>query len=101
MYPKSGLVHGQTRDGKRYTLVTHSAHSCADTLIVRRNVYFCTVFAKMNRHHPRTPFARWAYDRFVPESAAIVTARSTLLIFDGDCAFCTTWINWLARKLPR
>lgn len=24
----------------------------------------------------------------------------TLLIFDGDCAFCTTWVNRLAAWLP-
>ncbi|TPW92850.1 DUF393 domain-containing protein, partial [Schumannella luteola] len=24
-----------------------------------------------------------------------------ILIFDGDCAFCTTWVNRLAELLPR
>lgn len=27
-------------------------------------------------------------------------ARSALLIFDGDCAFCTTSVAWLGRILP-
>ncbi|WP_232466133.1 MULTISPECIES: DCC1-like thiol-disulfide oxidoreductase family protein [unclassified Diaminobutyricimonas] len=26
--------------------------------------------------------------------------RATLLVFDGDCAFCTTWVNRLADWLP-
>lgn len=25
---------------------------------------------------------------------------STVLIFDGDCGFCTTAVNWLKRTLP-
>jgi predicted DCC family thiol-disulfide oxidoreductase YuxK len=24
-----------------------------------------------------------------------------LLVFDGDCAFCTTWVNRLQARLPR
>ena len=27
--------------------------------------------------------------------------RSPLLVFDGDCAFCTTWVNRLQDWLPR
>lgn len=27
--------------------------------------------------------------------------RSGLLVFDGDCAFCTTWVNRLQAALPR
>ncbi len=27
--------------------------------------------------------------------------RAGLLIFDGDCAFCTTWVNRLEAVLPR
>lgn len=27
--------------------------------------------------------------------------RSPLLVFDGDCRFCTTWVNRLASWLPR
>jgi predicted DCC family thiol-disulfide oxidoreductase YuxK len=27
--------------------------------------------------------------------------RSHLLVFDGDCAFCTTWVNRLRTWLPR
>ena len=27
-------------------------------------------------------------------------ARPPLLIFDGDCAFCTTSVGWLGRILP-
>jgi predicted DCC family thiol-disulfide oxidoreductase YuxK len=27
-------------------------------------------------------------------------ARPPLLIFDGDCAFCTTSVGWLGRFLP-
>jgi predicted DCC family thiol-disulfide oxidoreductase YuxK len=29
------------------------------------------------------------------------TSKKPLLIFDGDCGFCTTWVNRLERWLPR
>ena len=29
-----------------------------------------------------------------------VTAEKPLLVFDGDCAFCTTWVQRLERMLP-
>jgi predicted DCC family thiol-disulfide oxidoreductase YuxK len=29
-----------------------------------------------------------------------VPHKKPLLIFDGDCAFCTTWVNRLAEALP-
>ena len=29
------------------------------------------------------------------------TARDHLMVFDGDCAFCTTWMNRLEHALPR
>jgi len=28
-------------------------------------------------------------------------SQRTLLIFDGDCAFCTMWVDRLAKALPR
>lgn len=28
-------------------------------------------------------------------------SNSVLLVFDGDCAFCTTWVTRLKRLLPR
>jgi predicted DCC family thiol-disulfide oxidoreductase YuxK len=28
-------------------------------------------------------------------------ASDHLIVFDGDCAFCTTWMNRLERTLPR
>jgi predicted DCC family thiol-disulfide oxidoreductase YuxK len=28
-------------------------------------------------------------------------SQSRLLVFDGDCAFCTTWVNRLQLLLPR
>lgn len=28
------------------------------------------------------------------------SARPAVLIFDGDCAFCTTAVHWLGRVLP-
>lgn len=28
------------------------------------------------------------------------TAATPLLVFDGDCAFCTTWVDRLRRLLP-
>lgn len=29
-----------------------------------------------------------------------MTARGATLVFDGDCGFCTTAVNWLERTLP-
>ncbi|MDY7527046.1 MULTISPECIES: DUF393 domain-containing protein [unclassified Cryobacterium] len=31
---------------------------------------------------------------------AATRARATLLVFDGDCAFCTTAVGWMRRLLP-
>lgn len=28
------------------------------------------------------------------------SSRSALLVFDGDCSFCTTWVNRLESVLP-
>ena len=28
------------------------------------------------------------------------TAKTSTLVFDGDCGFCTTTVNWLERNLP-
>jgi predicted DCC family thiol-disulfide oxidoreductase YuxK len=38
---------------------------------------------------------------FVPGPELSGTSKKPLLIFDGDCAFCTTWVNRLVRWLPR
>ncbi|MEO6200561.1 MAG: DUF393 domain-containing protein [Cryobacterium sp.] len=32
--------------------------------------------------------------------ASLPSVDTTVLIFDGDCAFCTTAVNWLTRSLP-
>ena len=32
---------------------------------------------------------------------SLETPRLPVLIFDGDCAFCTTWVNRLEAWLPR
>ena len=32
--------------------------------------------------------------------AVKTAAKATVLIFDGDCAFCTTAVRWLERVLP-
>lgn len=37
---------------------------------------------------------------FVPGAELSRTSNETLLIFDGDCAFCTTWVRRLERVLP-
>jgi predicted DCC family thiol-disulfide oxidoreductase YuxK len=37
----------------------------------------------------------------VSESEQQTSPAGHLLVFDGDCAFCTTWVNRLARVLPR
>lgn len=29
-----------------------------------------------------------------------MASRAPLLVFDGDCAFCTTWVGRLERALP-
>ncbi len=29
------------------------------------------------------------------------TSSAPLLVFDGDCGFCTTWVQWLEARLPR
>ena len=31
---------------------------------------------------------------------AATRARASLLVFDGDCAFCTTAVGWMSRLLP-
>jgi predicted DCC family thiol-disulfide oxidoreductase YuxK len=36
----------------------------------------------------------------VPEPLRPTPSARALLIFDGDCAFCTTWVNRLERLLP-
>lgn len=38
---------------------------------------------------------------YVARPAPSVATRSGLLVFDGDCAFCTTWVNRLEAALPR
>lgn len=36
----------------------------------------------------------------MPDPAHATLAPQSLLIFDGDCRFCTTWVNRLADWLP-
>ena len=36
----------------------------------------------------------------MPEPLRPTTASAALLVFDGDCAFCTTWVNRLEAALP-
>jgi predicted DCC family thiol-disulfide oxidoreductase YuxK len=36
----------------------------------------------------------------VPERRSAASTTGTLLVFDGDCAFCTTWVNRLEALLP-
>ena len=36
----------------------------------------------------------------VPRPDLSRTSKQQLLIFDGDCAFCTTWVQRLERWLP-
>ena len=36
----------------------------------------------------------------VSESALSKSSTAALLVFDGDCAFCTTWVNRLEAMLP-
>ena len=35
------------------------------------------------------------------DSTANAASSPFLLVFDGDCAFCTTWVGRLERALPR
>lgn len=35
------------------------------------------------------------------ETSSIAAPSAALLVFDGDCAFCTTWVERLQRSLPR
>ena len=42
--------------------------------------------------------------RNIAHVAHLATSKPTragLLVFDGDCAFCTTWVNRLEAALPR
>jgi predicted DCC family thiol-disulfide oxidoreductase YuxK len=34
-------------------------------------------------------------------AAPLTTPDLPILVFDGDCAFCTTWVNRLREWLPR
>ena len=36
----------------------------------------------------------------MPDRRSSAAARRALLVFDGDCAFCTTWVNRLESALP-
>ena len=36
----------------------------------------------------------------MPDRRSTASATRALLVFDGDCAFCTTWVNRLERVLP-
>ena len=36
----------------------------------------------------------------MPEPLRSTTASAALLVFDGDCAFCTTWVYRLEAALP-
>ena len=36
----------------------------------------------------------------MPEPRHSTPATRALLVFDGDCAFCTTWVNRLEAALP-
>ncbi len=35
------------------------------------------------------------------EASASVEGSGPLLVYDGDCGFCTTSVRWLERVLPR
>ena len=36
----------------------------------------------------------------MPDRRPTDAVRRALLVFDGDCAFCTTWVNRLEAALP-
>ena len=36
----------------------------------------------------------------MPDRRPTEAASRALLVFDGDCAFCTTWVNRLEASLP-
>ena len=36
----------------------------------------------------------------MPDPASSTPSSRALLVFDGDCAFCTTWVNRLEAVLP-
>jgi predicted DCC family thiol-disulfide oxidoreductase YuxK len=36
-----------------------------------------------------------------PDTLRGVQQRNGLLIFDGDCGFCSTSANWISRRWPR
>ena len=44
--------------------------------------------------------ARPGFGPFLGRSIGAVSPRKPLLVFDGDCAFCTTWVRRLERILP-
>jgi predicted DCC family thiol-disulfide oxidoreductase YuxK len=37
----------------------------------------------------------------VPAARVRIPETRPILVFDGDCAFCTTWVNRLRELLPR
>lgn len=41
-----------------------------------------------------------AYDSVVPGPDLYPADKAPLLVWDGDCGFCTTWVNRLERILP-
>jgi predicted DCC family thiol-disulfide oxidoreductase YuxK len=63
----------------------------------------CTPFAQIVRVAPAyTPFYPEfrRYDRLMSTKSLSKSAKTTTLVFDGDCGFCTTSVNWLERNLP-
>jgi predicted DCC family thiol-disulfide oxidoreductase YuxK len=38
--------------------------------------------------------------KIVPQATHASPASRALLVFDGDCSFCTTWVNRLEAVLP-
>ncbi len=37
-----------------------------------------------------------------PDHRPVVTERTTLLVlYDGDCAYCNGWVNWIRRRDAR
>jgi predicted DCC family thiol-disulfide oxidoreductase YuxK len=70
-----------------------------------------TIIERLTMYRQRKAALQQAYDQGVADGSSPVKtsfsdkngrheASGALLIFDGDCGFCTTAVHWLERNLP-
>lgn len=84
-------LHG----GNRYAEIVRIAHD--DAVFSHDVVHSCVT----HDGHAVSPRERRRSISLVVVPRLSIPSKRPLLVFDGDCAFCTTWVNRLRGVLPR